>query len=89
VKGGANRVSLQATSALRDMGAASDISEASGPIRMRPAAQGGSFMGRRPAVPLPTGPQRPPPREWEQRPPPCEDGLGGHVGRLGPPAYAG
>jgi hypothetical protein len=55
--------------ALRDMGAASDISEASGPVRSRPAVPGGPFMGRRPAVPLPTWPQRPPPREWEQRPP--------------------
>jgi hypothetical protein len=66
--------------ALRDMGAASDISEASGPVRTRPAAPGGPLAGRRPAVPLPTGPQRPPPREWEQRPPPCEDSLGRHVG---------
>jgi hypothetical protein len=56
--------------ALRDMGAASDISEASGPARTRSAAKGGAIMGRRPAVPLPTGPQRPPPREWEHRPPP-------------------
>jgi hypothetical protein len=54
--------------ALRDMGAASDISEVSGPVRARPTAQGGPLMGRRPAVPMPAGPQRPPPREWEQRP---------------------
>ncbi len=54
--------------ALRDMGAASDISEASGPARARPAAQGGPLMGRRPAVPIPAGEQRPPVREWEQRP---------------------
>jgi hypothetical protein len=56
--------------ALRDMGAASDISEVSGPVRMRPAAQGESLIERRPAVPMPAGPRRPPPREWEQRPPP-------------------
>ncbi len=55
--------------ALRDMGAASDISEASGPVRARPAAQGGPLMGRRPAVPMPEGLQRPPVREREQRPP--------------------
>jgi hypothetical protein len=69
--------------ALRDMGAASDISEASGPVRARPAAQGGPLVGRRPAVPMPAGPQRPlvreweqrpPVREWEQRPPPPETG---------------
>jgi hypothetical protein len=54
--------------ALRDMGAASDISEASGPARARPAAQGGPLMGRRPVVPMPAGAQRPPVREWEQRP---------------------
>jgi hypothetical protein len=66
--------------ALRDMGAASDISEASGPVRTRPAVPGGPLMGRRPAVPLPTWTQRPPPREWEQRPPPCEDSLGRHGG---------
>jgi hypothetical protein len=75
--------------ALRDMGAASDISEASGPVRTRPAVQGGSFMGRRPAVPLPTGPQRPPPPRMGAAPPPCEVGLGRYVGRLGPSAHAG
>ncbi len=55
--------------ALRDMGAASDISEASGPARARPAAQGELLMARRPVVPMPAGAQRPPVREWEQRPP--------------------
>jgi hypothetical protein len=75
--------------ALRDMGAASDISEASGPVRPRHAAPGGSFVGRRPAVPLPTWPQRPPPREWEQRPPPCKDKPGRHGGGLGSPVHTG
>jgi hypothetical protein len=56
--------------ALRDMGAATDISEASGPARTRPAAQGESLADWRPSVPLPAGPRRPPPREGEQRPPP-------------------
>jgi hypothetical protein len=83
--------------ALRDMGAASDISEVSGPVRARPAAQGGPLVGRRPAVPMPAGRQRPPLREWEQRPPPPrlgaatpprEVGLGRHAGRLGPTAHA-
>jgi hypothetical protein len=82
--------------ALRDMGAASDISEVSGPARARPAAQGGPPMGRRLAVPMPAGAQRPPFREWEQRPPPprlgaatppCEVGLRGHAGRLGSPVH--
>ncbi len=47
--------------ALRDMGAPSDISEASGPTRARPAAQGGKPTDRRPAVPMPAGPRGPPP----------------------------
>jgi hypothetical protein len=47
--------------ALRDMGAPSDISEASGPVRVRPAAQGGRPTDRRPAVPMPAGPRGPPP----------------------------
>jgi hypothetical protein len=68
-----SRESIRA--ALREMGAASDISEVSGPVRSRPALPGGPPMGRRPAVPLPTWPQRPPLREWEQRPPPREVGL--------------
>ncbi len=84
--------------ALRDMGAPSDISEASGPARICSAAQGELLMERRPAVPMPTGPRRPPPpREWEQRPPPprvgaappsCEVGSGRHTGRLGASAHA-
>jgi hypothetical protein len=79
-----SRESIRA--ALREMGAASDISEVSGPVRSRPALPGGASMGRldpvgrRPAVPLPTWPQYPPPREWEQRPPPREGGLGRHGG---------
>jgi hypothetical protein len=56
--------------ALRDMGAASDISEVSGPVRTRPTGQGRPAMGQGPAVPMPVGRQRPPLREWDQRPPP-------------------
>jgi hypothetical protein len=97
-----SRESIRA--ALREMGAASDISEASGPIRSQPMLPERPSMGRlepagrRPAVPLPTWPQRPPPREWAtgpqptgaesvQRPPPHEGGLGGHGGRLAPTAH--
>jgi hypothetical protein len=56
--------------ALREMGAASDISEASGPVRSRPLLPEKSSSGRlepavrKLAVPLPTWPQPPPPREW-------------------------
>jgi hypothetical protein len=74
--------------ALRDMGAASDISEASGPVRPRPAAPGGSFVGRRPAVPLPTWPQRPPSR-MGAAPPPCKGKPGRHGGGLGSPVHTG
>ncbi len=61
--------------ALREMGAASDISEASGPVRPPPAASGRPAMGRlepaarRPTVPLPSGPPRPPQQEWAAEPP--------------------
>jgi hypothetical protein len=64
-------------SALREMGAASDISEASGPVRPQPMLSERPVMGRlepvgrRPAVPLPTWPQRPPPREWAAGPQPA------------------
>jgi hypothetical protein len=75
--------------ALRDMGAASDISEASGPVRARPAAQGGPPVGRRPTVPMPVGPQRPPPPRVGTATPPSEVGLGRHAGRLGPPVHTG
>ncbi len=63
----ASRESIRA--ALREMGAASDISEASGPARLQPAALERPVMGRlepavkRPTVPPPGGAQRPPPRE--------------------------
>ncbi len=56
--------------ALREMGAASDISEASGPVRPRPLLPEKASSGRlepavrRPAVPLPTWPRPPPSREW-------------------------
>ncbi len=78
-----SRESIRA--ALREMGAASDISEASGPVRTRPLQPERPAMGRleptgrRPAAPrwpqrLPlrewaTGPQ-PAGAEWLQRPPP-------------------
>jgi hypothetical protein len=79
-----SRESIRA--ALREMGAASDISEASGPVRARPLQQERPAMGRlepagrRPAIP--TWLQQPPPlpewaagtqpagAEWHQRPPP-------------------
>jgi hypothetical protein len=63
--------------ALREMGAASDISKASGPIRSQPLLPERPLMGRlepagrRPAVPLPTWPQRPSPREWATGPQPA------------------
>jgi hypothetical protein len=68
-----SRESIRA--ALREMGAASDISEASGPVRSQPLLPGRPAMGRlerlepagrRPAVPM--WPQRPPPREWATGP---------------------
>jgi hypothetical protein len=61
--------------ALREMGAASDISEASRPARPPAAASGRPTVGRlepvvrRPAVPLPGGPSRPPQQEWATEPP--------------------
>jgi hypothetical protein len=84
--------------ALRDMGAASDISEISGPVRTRTTAQGRHVAGQGPAVPMPAARQRPLLRDWEQRPPPlrlgaaalpCEVSLGGHAGRLGSPVHSG
>jgi hypothetical protein len=60
-----SRESIRA--ALREMGAASDISEASGPVRSQPLLPERPSMGRlepagrRPAVPIPMWPQRPPP----------------------------
>jgi hypothetical protein len=80
--------------ALRDMGAPSDISEASGPVRARPAAHGERPMERRPAVPMPTGPRGPPlPLRDGSNAPPPESGTsallrgrrrvaGGPTGRL-------
>jgi hypothetical protein len=90
--------------ALREIGAASDIPEASGPVRSQPMPSERPLMGRlepagrRPAAPVPTWPQCPPPREWAagpqptgadwaQRPPPHESGLGRRGGRLGPTAH--
>jgi hypothetical protein len=84
--------------ALRDMGAASDISEVSGPVRARPTAQGRPVAGQRPAVPMPAERQRPLLQDWEQRPPPPrlgaaahsrEVGLEGCAGRLGSPVHTG
>ncbi len=75
---GAIKVSRESIrAALREMGAASDISEASGPIRSQPMLPERPSMGRlepagrRPAVPLPTWPQRPPPRECATGPQPA------------------
>jgi hypothetical protein len=82
--------------ALREMGAALDISEASGPVRPQPAATGrlpgippplaaaGGVdpTARRPAVPLPGGNPRPPQQEWAMRPPPAR------YDRMPPPAPA-
>jgi hypothetical protein len=68
-----SRESIRA--ALREMGAASDISEASGPVRSqlllpeRPAMGRLEPAGRRPAVPM--WPQRPPPRKWATGPQPA------------------
>jgi hypothetical protein len=100
----ANRESIRA--ALREMGAASDISEASGPVRPRPMLLGRPSMGRleppgrRPAVPLPSWPQRPPPPgvgsssparrgRVGAAPPPHEGGPRRHGGRLAPTAHTG
>ncbi len=79
-----SRESIRA--ALREMGAASDISEASGPVRARPLQQERPVMGRlEPAGRRPVAPtwlQKPPPlpewvagsqpavSDWHQRPPP-------------------
>jgi hypothetical protein len=60
-----SRESIRA--ALREMGAASDISEASGPVRTRPLQQGRPVMGRlepagrRPAIPAWLQQSPPPP----------------------------
>jgi hypothetical protein len=95
----ASRESIR--TALREMGAASDISEASGPVRPQPILSERPVMGRleptgrRPTVPLPTWPQRPPPREWAavpqpartewaQRPPPPRGQPRGMWGPPGP-----
>jgi hypothetical protein len=80
----ASRESIRA--ALREMGAASDISEASGPARLPPAAPGRPAMGKlepaatRPTVPLPVGPQ-PPHRKSGQQ----SLHLRGRSGRPDPP----
>jgi hypothetical protein len=82
--------------ALRDMGAPSDISEASGPVRGRPAAQGERPTERRPAVPMPAGPRGPPPPGvGATRPPPrmgpastCEGDSGWRADQLGDSAHA-
>ncbi len=63
--------------ALRDMGAASDISEVSGPVRPRTMALERQATGQGLAVPMPAARQRPLPRDWEQRPPPPARGSNG------------
>jgi hypothetical protein len=71
----ASRESIRA--ALREMGAASDISEVSGPVRPPPPAAGRLTAGgwdpavRKPTVPLPGGPPRPLQQEWVTEPPPA------------------
>ncbi len=99
-----SRESIRA--ALREMGAASDISEASGPARSQPLLPERPSMGRletagrRPAVPIPMWPQRPPPWEWAtgpqpagaewlQRPPPHEGAHREHGNRLASTTHAG
>jgi hypothetical protein len=95
-----SRESIRA--ALREMGAASDISEASGPVRSqpllseRPAIGRLEPAGRRPAVPM--WPQQPPSSrdwatgsqpagaEWLQRPPPMR-ATAGNVGSTWPPPH--
>jgi hypothetical protein len=73
--------------ALREMGAASDISEVSGPVRPPPMVSGRPVVGRlelaggRQAVPLPSWPQRPPPPGSGRQGP----SLRGRSGRRGPP----
>jgi hypothetical protein len=96
-----SRESIRA--ALREMGAASDISEASGPIRSQPLLPERPAMGRlepagrRPAAPI--WAQHPPPREWAigpqpagaewlQRPPPHEGDHGEHGDRLAPTTHS-
>jgi hypothetical protein len=64
----ASRESIRA--ALRELGAASDISEASGPTRARPQQQERPAMGR-----LDSAGQQPAASTWPQRPPPL--GVGG------------
>jgi len=59
--------------ALRDMGAASDISEASGPVRPRTIVLGRQAAVQAPAVPMPAARQRPPLRDWEVQSPPLRD----------------
>jgi hypothetical protein len=97
-----SRESIRA--ALREMGAASDISEASGPIRTRPLQRERPVMGRlepagrRPAAPM--WPQQPPLREWAtgpqpagaewlQAPPPHESDRGERGDRMAPTAHPG
>jgi hypothetical protein len=55
--------------ALREMGAASDISEASGPVRARPRQQERPIMGR-----LEPAGRRPAVHTWPQHPPPFRSG---------------
>ncbi len=97
-----SRESIRA--ALREMGAASDISEASGPVRSQPLLLERPVMGRlepagrRPAVPM--WPQQPPPSqdwatgpqpagaEWLQRPPPLRSNRGERGDHLAPTTHS-
>jgi hypothetical protein len=92
-----SRESIRA--ALRDMGAASDISEASRPVRTRPPQQERPVLGRleppgRRAM-APMWPQPPPSQgwtaapqftgaDWQQRPPPMR-AVSGNMGPTWPP----
>jgi hypothetical protein len=67
--------------ALRDMGAASDISEMSGPVRPRTMMQGRQATGQGPVVPMPAARQRPPRETGSSSPPPPETGNSGPLQR--------
>ncbi len=99
----ASRESIRA--ALRELGAASDVSEASGPTRARPQQQERPAMGRLDLAgqppPVPMWPQRPPPPseraagtqsaapEWYQCLPPPKSDHRKRRTQVAPNAYAG
>jgi hypothetical protein len=77
----ASRESIRA--ALRELGAASDISEASGPVRAQPPPQGRSVMGN--IDPEWAAGSRPVATTWSQRPPPRP--VAGNVEPRWPPVH--